>query len=446
MRTDAGRDPPGPSGLPLIGNTRELAGDRLAFMTETAREYGDVVRIDFVGDRALYGLYHPDHVRHVLVENNQQYVKGDFFQDRLELLGNGLLNAEGEEWRQQRHQVEPAFHPDRIAGYGETMVDYTERRLERWQTPTVTNLHEEMMGVTLEIVADALFDVDIRQAESEIGDALGTVMENFRRRTGRPVDIPRWVPTGNNRRYNEARETLTGIVGDIIAEKRGGDDGGDVVSMLLRSEDEQGRGMDPETIGDQVLTLLLAGHETTAQALTFTSYLLATHPAVERRLLSELDDELDGPPTVSDLESLPYLERVVRESMRLYPPVPGIVRQPTADDEIGGYRVPEGATVLLSQWVIHRDPRFYDNPLAFDPDRWQREGRDERTPFAYFPFGGGPRRCVGDRFALMEARLVLARLLQSVRFETVPETELSLAPAITLRPEDGLDLRIVPRS
>jgi len=261
MRTDGRRDPPGPDGLPVIGNTRELAGDRLAFMTETAREYGDVTRIDFVGDRALYGLFHPDHVRQVLVENNQQYVKGEFFQDRLELLGNGLLNAEGEEWRRQRHQVESAFHPDRIAGYGETMVEYTERRLERWELPTVTDLHEEMMGVTLEIVADALFDVDIRAAESDIGDALGTVMENFRRRTGRPVDIPRWVPTGNNRRYSEARETLTAIVGEIIAQKRGDEDGGDVVSMLLRSEDEQGRGMDPETIGDQVLTLLLAGHE-----------------------------------------------------------------------------------------------------------------------------------------------------------------------------------------
>lgn len=441
-----GGQPPGPGGLPVIGNTRELAGDRLGFMTETAREYGDVVRIDFVGDKALYGLFHPDHVRQVLVENNQQYVKGDFFQDRLELLGNGLLNAEGEEWRNQRHQVEPAFHPDRIAGYGETMVEYTERRLDAWETPTVTNVHEEMMGVTLEIVADALFDVDIREAESEIGEALDTVMQHFRVKTARPVDIPDWVPTGENRRYNRARETLKGIVADIIDEHRGGEDTGDVVSMLLRSEDESGEGMDADIIADQVLTLLLAGHETTAQSLTFTSYLLATHPEVERRVVAEIADELDGePPTVADLRSLPYLERVVTESMRLYPPVPDIVRQPTEDDEIGGYRIPEGGTVLLSQWVIHRDPRFYDNPLAFDPDRWKRRGRDDRPAFAYFPFSGGPRRCIGDRFALMEARLVLARMLQEVCFETVPETDLSLAPSITLRPEDGLDLRIKPR-
>jgi cytochrome P450 len=409
-------------------------------MTETAREYGDVVRIDLVPGKFLYGLFHPDHVRHVLVEGNEQYIKGDFFQDRLGLLGNGLLTAEDETWRNQRHEIEPAFHPERIAGYGETMLSFTDRLLERGELPATRDVHEDMMALTLEIVADALFGVDIRDDESEVGDALGTVMEHFRRQTGRPVDIPEWLPTGDNRRYRRARETLETVVDDIIAERRGDEDAGDVVSMLLQGE------MDDETIRDQVLTLLLAGHETTAQSLTFTAYLLAMHPAVERRVTTELDEQLDGePPTVGDLGKLPSLERVVRESMRLYPPVPGIVRQPTRDDEIGGYRIPEGATILLSQWVIHRDPRFYDNPLAFDPDRWERQGRDDRPAFAYFPFGGGPRRCVGDRFAMMEARLVLARLLQSVRFETVPETDLGLSPSITLRPAGGLDLRIVPR-
>lgn len=432
--------PPGPAGLPLIGNTRQLAGDRLSFMTETAREYGDVVKIDFARGQDFYALFHPDHVRHVLVEHNEQYVKGEFFQDRLELLGQGLLNAEGEAWREQRHQIEPAFHPDRIAGYGETMVGFTDRLLGRWDPPEIRNVHEDMMALTLEIVADALFGVDIREAESDVGDALGTVMEHFRRQTGRPVDIPEWVPISDNRNYRSARGTLDTVVEDIVAERRAGEDAGDVVSMLLQGE------MDAERIRDQVLTLLLAGHETTAQSLTFTSYLLATHPEVERRVRAELEDTLAGrPPEVGDLDDLPYLERVVRESMRLYPPVPGIVREPTDDDEIGGYRVPEGATVTMSQWVIHRDPRFYDNPLAFDPERWARSGRAERHPFAYFPFGGGPRRCVGDRFAMLEARLVLARLLQSIRFETVPETSLDLSPSITLRPAGGLDLRVVPR-
>lgn len=370
--------PPGPSGLPVIGNTRQLSGNRLELMTETAREYGDVVRIDLVRGTSLYALFHPDHVRHVLVEQNEHYIKGDFFQERLGLLGDGLLTAEGDTWRNQRHEIEPAFHPERIAGYGETMVSFTDRLLDRWELPAKRDVHEDMMALTLEIVADALFGVDIRDTENEVGDALGTVMEHFRTQTGRPIEVPEWLPTGDNRRYRRARETLETVVDDIIDQRRSGEDAGDVVSMLLDGE------MDDETIRDQVLTLLLAGHETTAQSLTFTAYLLATHPTVERRLVSELDDQLDGEaPTVGDLGNLPYLERVVRESMRLYPPVPGIVRQPTRDDEIGGYRIPEGATVLLSQWVIHRDPRFYDNPLAFDPTvgnaRAGTSARDSRT-------------------------------------------------------------------
>ena len=437
--------PPGPDGLPVVGSTYAFARDRLGFVTRMAREYGDVVKIEFT-DREFYELAHPDHVRYVLVENNDNYVKGDFFQRQLGLLGNGLLNSEGEFWRRQRHLIEPAFHPDRIAGYAGTMTDYTERTLDGWTDGEVRNVHGDMMRLTLEIVAKALFDVDIREDAADVGRALGDVMEHFRRSTSRPIMVPEWLPTADNRRYRRASETLDSIVGNIVRRRRRNDDAGDVVSMLLRAETDAGVGMSDDQLRDEVLTLLLAGHETTAQALTFTWYLLATHPTVERRLHEELAAVLGGrAPTVEDLDDLPYTEQVVRESMRLYPPVHGITRQSIEADTVGGYHLPAGAQVGLFQWVVHRDPRFYEDPAAFQPERWTDSFRSELHPFAYFPFSGGPRRCVGDRFALLEARLVLATMAQRVHLEALPESPLELAPAITLRPKGGLRMRVHER-
>lgn len=440
-----GRQPPGPDGWPVIGNTREFASDRLGFATRMAREYGDVVHIPVTGGD-FYALFHPDHVRRVLVDNNQQYVKGEFFQRQLDFLGTGVLNADGEAWRRQRHAVEPAFHPDRIEGYASFMVEATERMVDSWSDGAVRNVHGDMMKLTLEIVAKALFDVDLRSAESAVGRALETIMAGTRRRTSRIVDIPDWVPTPTNRALEQAERTLDTIVADIIDERRGADDAGDVVSSLLRAEGPNGERMTDRQIRDEVMTLLLAGHETTAQALTYTWFLLAHHPQVEATLLDELASTLGGEsPTAADVEVLEYTERVVRESMRLYPPVWSIVREPVADDVIGGYRIPAGSTVSMYQWVLHRDPRFYDDPLAFDPDRWTDGFRESLHPFAYIPFSAGPRRCLGDRFAMLEAQLVVATMLQSVHLEAVPGEALDLAPSITLRPADGLRMRIKAR-
>jgi cytochrome P450 len=437
--------PPGPDGWPLIGTTREFARDRLGFATRMARTYGDVVHIPVAGGD-FYGLFHPDHIRRVLVDDNQRYEKGEFFQRQLSFLGTGVLNAEGEAWRQQRHAVEPAFHPDRIEGYARFMTDYTERAVDSWADGTVRNVHGDMMELTLEIVAKALFDVDLGAAEDEVGEALETIMAATRARTGRLVDIPDWVPTPANRALGRAERTLDRIVDDIIEERRGAADAGDVVSMLVRPEAEGGGGMRDDAVRDEVMTLLLAGHETTAQALTYTWYLLGQHPAVAERLHDELDATLGGdPPTVDDVADLEYTERVIRESMRLYPPVWSIVREPREDVEIGGYRIPAGRTVGLYQWVTHRDPRFWDDPETFDPDRWTDERQEARHPFAYFPFSAGPRRCLGDRFAMLESQLVVATMAQRVTFETLPDTSLDLAPSITLRPRDGLRLRVDAR-
>ena len=429
--------PPGPDGWPLVGDTRAFAADRLGYVTGLAREYGDVVRSRLAGGRAFYALFHPDHVRHVLVEHNEDYVKGQFFQRQLDFLGGGLLNAEGEAWRRQRHAVEPAFHPDRIEEYAAFMTGYAERTMDAWGDDEVRDVHADMMGLTLEVVARALFDVDLRAAEDRVGEALGTIMAATRRRTERLVAFPDWVPTPEHRALARAERQLDAVVEEIVAERRDAGDAGDVVSALLAA------GMDERAVRDEVMTLLLAGHETTAQALTYTWWLLAHHPTVEGRLLDELDAVLAGePPTVDDVGALTYTERVVRESMRLYPPVWGLLREPVVDDVVGGYRLPAGATVGLYPWVVHRDPRFYDDPLAFDPDRWTDDFRRELHPFAYFPFSGGPRRCVGDRFAMLEAKLIVATVVQRYHLEAVPGEGLDLAPSITLRPADGLRLRV----
>lgn len=436
--------PPGPEGLPFIGSTRDLAHDRLGFLTRTAHEYGDVANMRFAG-RKFVLLSHPDHIRYVLVENNQNYTKGHFFQDRIEFLGNGLLNSEGEEWRRQRHLIEPAFHPTRIAGYAGLMTTYTERLIDSWEDGEIRNIHTDMMRLTLEIVAKALFDVDIRNDEGEISQALSTVMEHFRLATSRLVNTPNWVPTHGNIQYLRAARALDRIVEEIIEERRQNGDAGDVVSMLLRTTDEHGETMSPEGIHDQVMTLIIAGHETTAQALTFTWYLLSRYPRIEEQLLAELDTVLgDRQPTLEDVDDLAFTEKVVRESMRLYPPIYGIVREPIEDDVIGGYQIQAGETIQMLQWIVHRDPRFYDDPQAFHPARWTDEFRKNLHPFAYFPFSGGPRRCIGDRFAMLEVRLIVATLLQQIHLAATTD-ELELAPALTLRPKNGLEMRVERR-
>ena len=436
--------PPGPSGLPVVGNLPGYARDPFEFERRMHREYGDVVRWKVPGGW-VYHLAHPDHIERVLVHNNQNYVKGEAFQETLgPVTGNGLLNSEGEFWRRQRHLIQPAFSPDRIGTYGEMMVETTDRHAERWRDGQRRDVHDDMAGLTLEIVGRTLFGLDLGEQADRVGDALDVVMAASE--FSLTDLIPRWVPTPENRRFDRAVETLDEVVAAIVRERRENPTDEDVVSKLLAARDEEGAGMSERQVHDEVMTLLLAGHETTALALTFTFFLLAQHSEVEAKLLAELEAELgDEPPTVADLDDLTYLERVVTESMRLYPPVPGIVREPVEDDRVGDYRIPAGVTVSMSQHVVHRDPRWYDDPMAFRPERWTDEFRDSLPRLAYFPFAAGPRRCVGDRFALLEARLVLATILQRYHLELVSEPKLDLRPSITARPRDPVWMRVRER-
>ncbi|WP_158059152.1 cytochrome P450 [Halorussus halophilus] len=433
--------PPGPDGLPIVGNYLAFARDPFEFMTETAREYGDIAAWEEL-DGPIYQLNHPDYIEQVLVQNNQNYIKGQNFQKTLgPITGNGILNSEGAVWRRNRHLIQPAFHPDRIQEYATMMTDSTEAMLEGWDDGETRLVHEDMMTVTLKIVARALFGVDIEDHVHAIGSALEEFMEASESLSN--YILPEQIPTPSRRRIRQARERLDAVVYDLIEERRANPGEQNVLAMLFEAEDENGNALSTRQIRDEVVTLLLAGHETTALSLTFTMYALARHPEVESKLVAELDEELNGQtPTMADIPNLTYTEQVVKESMRLYPPVPGIIREPVKPDIIDGYEIPPGATVRMHQWVVHRDPRWYDDPLAFEPERWTDDFEADLPKLAYFPFAAGPRRCIGDRFAMLEAKLILATVYQQFHLELTPGTELDLMATVTARPKNEIPMTV----
>jgi cytochrome P450 len=437
--------PPRVDEPPVLGSNLKFARQPFDHLTR-CREQGDVVRLR-LGTDDLYMLNHPDAIEHVLVQNNQNYIKGELMQQGSEIFGTGLVTSEGDLWRRQRHLINPAFHPDHISRYSEIMTEYTERLLDSWTDGETIDVRNQMMELTLAIIARALFDIDSHADDRgrRIARALDVVMDYWEGFT-QFVPIPKWLPLPTIRRYNEAVSQLDAVVYEIIEERqRSTDDADDVVSMLFSAEDNDGRSMTTEQIRDEVMTLLLAGHETTALTLSFTLYLLAQYPAIEAKLVEELQTVLDGrTPTIDDLALLDYTERVIKESMRLYPPAYTVFREPLSPDEIGGYQIPAGSPILISQWAVHRDPRWYDDPLAFDPDRWTSEFEKSRPSLAYFPFAAGPRRCIGDRFAMMEAQLVLATIVQRYHLELVSE-KLDLAATLTTRPKHPIEMMVHER-
>ena len=448
MAVSARKLPPGPKGYPLLGNMLGYARDPLGFLRRCSREYGDVVRLRFPGTLA-YLLTHPDHVEQVLVKNNRNFIKDRYTRTELSVLGNGLLINEGHSWRRQRRLAQPAFHRRRVEAYGETMVGFAERLLEGWQDGEIRDVHREMMRLTLEIVAKTLLDADIAREAEGVGEALGEIMNYFSDEGSGSFlrMLPESVPIPAKLRYRRAVRRLDGIIYSIIDERRrSGADTGDLLSMLLHAEDEDGNRMDPKQLRDEVMTVVLAGHETTAIALSWTFYLLGENPDIEAKLTAELEEVLDRrAPSVRDLPRLRYADAVIKESMRLYPPAWAIGREALADCEIGGYHVPTKTQMFISQHVTHRDPRFFDDPDAFDPSRWH-DGRTEDLPaYAYFPFGGGPRLCIGTNFARMEAVLLLATVAREFRLEPVTGDPPVPQPSITLRPRGGITMRLSKR-
>ncbi len=437
--------PPGPKGKLLGGNFTAFRRDSLAYLQKATSEHGDIVYLRF-GPQDVFFLNHPDYIRDVLVTHHQSFMKGRALQRAKRLLGEGLLTSEGNFHRRQRRLAQPAFHRGRIASYGSVMTDYAARTAARWHDGETLDISQEMMRLTLAIVGKTLFDTDVEAEADEIGAALTSVMELFDFLLLPFSELLERLPLPHVRRFQKARARLDETIYRIIEERRrSNEDRGDLLSMLLAARDEEGDGgqMNDEQVRDEVMTLFLAGHETTANLMTWTWYLLSEHPEVEAKLHEELNAVLKGrQPTVEDVPSLRYTEMVVAESMRLYPPAWAIGRLALHDHEVGGYTIPAKALVLLSPYVTHRDERYFPDPTRFDPERWTPEAKESRPQFAYFPFGGGTRRCIGEGFAWMEGILLLASLARNWRMRLVPGHRVETLPVITLRPKHGMRMTV----
>jgi cytochrome P450 len=442
----AGRQPPGPRGHFLLGSLPEFAGDILGFLTACVREHGDLVRFRLAGSEVFF-LHRPQEIETVLLTQRTNFIKHTFFWRHVTaIFGNGLLTSEGEFWLRQRRLAAPAFHPERISSYGSAMAAFADRLAQRWRDGEVRDVHRDMMRVTMEIVSKTLFDVEVEEEIEEVSRAFDLVIREIALRFRRPFRIPDAVPTPGNLRYRRGVALLDRLVARILAERRARPgDRGDLLSILLAARDEEGKPMSDAQLRDEVITLFLAGHETTAIALSWTLFLLARHPEAEETLRREISQTLpDRLPSAADLPRLPYAEAVVKESLRLYPPAYVIGREALSECVLGGYPVPARSTIYFSPWVLHRDPRWFVDPERFRPERWS-DGSTARLPrYVYIPFGGGPRICIGERFAMMEIVLVLVTLLRRFRLVMAGPDPVAF-PSITLRPEGGVPMRIARR-
>lgn len=437
--------PPGPYGGLRGWSFRALTQSPLEMFSELARDYGDIAGIRVVNFRNIF-INHPDLIEEVLVTHSRRYIKGRVLRANRHVFGEGLLTSEGDLWLRQRRLAQPAFHRARIATYAATMVEYTQRLLENWRDGAQLDAHKEMMRLTLQIVGKTLFDANVADDAQDVGKSLELLLElgaEFRR----TLFIPHWVPTPTNFRIKREIAYIESILYRIIGARRAsGRDTGDLLSMLLHAQDDDGSRMTDRQLRDETITLFLAGHETTASSLSWTWWLLAQNPAAETKLHAELDAVLNGrAPTLDDLSRLPYTANVITESLRLYPTAWGLARIAIEDHELAGYPIRKGMGVAMAQWVVHRDPRWFDAPLEFRPERWEGEPLKKLPRFAYFPFGGGPRQCIGNAFALMEAALILATIAQRYRLRLLPHHPVVPLASITLRPRHGVKVIVESR-
>ena len=450
--------PPGPASEPVFGASRRYARDPFRFVTGLESAYGDIAQFQ-MGPMETFMLADPSAIERVLVSESAHFRKPDFQNDALsDLLGDGLLLSEGDTWRRQRDLANPAFSMQRLSAIADRITGHAESLLDSWTPGKMIDAEREMTRVTLNVILDLMMGVEL--SPSRVRTVLDQLEPLGKRFEPDPIRFaaPQWLPLPGDRDFNRAVDTLEGELSDIIEQRRASlseqgmlgaeihDDDGpmDFLSVLLRAQaqGEQSR----KQLRDEMMTMLLAGHDTTALTLTFTWFLLSEHSNVEQRVHEELDAVLNGDrPGVEHSREFEYLEWVVQESMRLYPPVYTIFRTPTTPVVLSGYEVPEGATLMLPQYAVHRSERFWNDPEVFDPGRWRPERRADRPRFAYFPFGGGPRHCIGKHLAMLEAKLILATVASEYRLEFRGQSPLDLLPSLTAHPRQEMRMELHSR-
>jgi len=453
--------PPGPKGEPLFGSSRRYANDPFEFISALEETYGDIALFD-MGPMDTYMVTDPADIERVLVSEADRFRKPDFQGDALgDLLGEGLLLSEGDTWQKQRELAQPAFQMGRLMGMADRVTGHAESMVESWQPGQTVDVENQMARVTLKVILDLMMGVEL--AEDRVDTVQAQLEPLGRRFEPDPLRfaMPDWVPMPGDEEFEHAVDTLETVLDEIVAARRGtegevsadgvrpaangdGDAPMDFLSVLLRA---QNRGeQSAEMLRDEMMTMLLAGHDTTALTLTYTWFLLSEHPEAERRVQEEVDEVVgDGTPGMDHVREFEYLEWVINEAMRLYPPVFTIFRSPTEPVDIGGYRLPKGATVMLPQWGVHRSDRYWDDPETFDPERFSPERRADRPRFAYFPFGGGPRHCIGKHLSLLEAKLIIATVVGEYELEFMGERPLELMPSLTMHPRQTMEMRLEPR-
>lgn len=448
-RSAPGARAPGSSGRRLLGHAPELRADPLGFLLGLFRDHGDVVRFGF-GPKTAHLVVHPDAVKRVLVDEQRNYVKGRLYADLKLAAGEGLVTSEGDHWRRNRRILQPAFHQRRIEPLATIATDATRALLDGWARAGArpVDITEEMTRLVLRVAGLTLFSVDLSLGADEVARVLPIVVHHVLDRSKHLVNIPERIPTPKNRRFTDALARLDRLINGMIERRRRHPgDRPDMLSMLIEARDEDsGEALSDADVRDEAITSFVAGHETAAASLSWLFYLVSRHPDAARRIRQEALAVLgeDGVPGFSHLPQMPFTRRVIEETLRLFPPPWIIPREAVADDVIGGYAIPAGSFVVLSPFITHRHPAFWENPEGFDPDRFAPERSQGRPAYAFLPFGAGPRKCIGANLAMMWMQLIVPMVLREVRLDLVPGYRVEFEPSVALRPRPGCRMSIVP--